>query len=91
LDLRFDREAGSALILDRSYRVGCFVRRRHIGQPTLAPSSAKDDRDFAGQFTIFTHFLAPLLIDQSTTVRMKGRTAASEGQRDFRRSTTNRA
>ena len=64
-----DREASSALLLDRSYRVGGFVRRRHISQTDVGALSrqasrsgcadatrpAEHDRDFAGQFTIFTH------------------------------------
>ena len=100
-----DREAGSAFLLDRTYRVGCLVWRGHVSQNdvgafsrqasgsggTDATRPAEHHRDFTGQFTIFTHFLAPLLIDQSITVRAKGRMAVSKGQRDFRRSTRNRA
>jgi hypothetical protein len=64
-----DREAGFAFPLDRSDRVARFVRRRHVGQTDVGALSrkaggsggadatrpAEHDRDFAGQFTIFTH------------------------------------
>ena len=64
-----DSEAGSAFLLDRSYRVGCLVWRRHVSQTdvgafsrqasgsggTDATRPAEHHRDFTGQFTIFTH------------------------------------
>jgi hypothetical protein len=68
-----DREAGSAFLLDRLYRVSRFVRRRHISQTDVGALSrqasgsggadatrpAENDCRSAGQPTIFTH-LAPL-------------------------------
>jgi hypothetical protein len=64
-----DREAGSAFLLDRSYRLGRFVRRRHISQTDVGALSrqaagsggadatrpAEHHRDLTGQFTIFAH------------------------------------
>jgi hypothetical protein len=100
-----DRKASSAFRLNRSDRVGCFVRHRYISQTDIGAlprqasgssgtdttSRAEHDRDFASQPTIFTHLVAPISTDQSITARTNVRMAVSKGQRDFRRSTTNRA